>query len=570
MYDNNWDFNCRSFHWWENDIDNHEGKLFESTTSDISLTQLINPPTYLMGESKSCIDLIFTDQPNLFIESGVHQSLHGQCHHQITYGILSVTNPVPPPYKGRLWYYDKANTTAIRKSIEMYPWCNDLGSITCPSQQVDILNEVLLNIFSNFIPNKFVTIKLKDVPWITGSIKSMIQKKNRASKSFVKNGQPDCRQGIQDLLNHTSKTIEDAKHRYFMKLGNALSNSSSSNKRYWSLINKLLNKTKVPLIRPLLENDDFVLDFGEKAQIFNDYFILQCSTIETGSEIPDDDVISDVPLLSNILISYEKLLKIIRALNVNKAHGWDGISVQMIQICDSSLLLPLKMIFESCIQQGSFPETWKRANVVPIHKKNSKSLKENYRPISLLPIFGKIFEKRIFDNLYQHLDENDPLNPNQSGFRSGDSSINQLLPIVHTISAAFDCNPTLDVRSVFLDISKAFDRVWHKGLIYKLRWFGVSGNLLSLIQNFLANRRQRTLLNGKTSNWGTISAGVPQGSILGPIFFLICINDLPENMKCSIKLFADDASLFTVVRDPDKAAILLNHDLRIIEAWAYK
>ena len=93
----------------------------------------------------------------------------------------------------------------------MYPWRNVLGSTTCPSQQVDILNEVLLNIFSNFIPNKFVTVKSKDVPWITGSIKSMIQKKNRAYKSFVKNGQPDCRrQGIQDLLNHTSKTIEDA------------------------------------------------------------------------------------------------------------------------------------------------------------------------------------------------------------------------------------------------------------------------------------------------------------------------------------------------------------------------
>ena len=176
----------------------------------------------------------------------------------------------------------------------------------------------------------------------------------------------------------------------------------------------------------------------------------------------------------------------------------------------------------------------------------------------------------IFDNLYQHLDENGLLNPNQSGFRSGDSSINQLLSIFHKISAAFDCNPTLDVRSVFLDISKAFDRVWHKGLIYKQRRFGVSGNFLSLIQNFLANRQQRTLLNGKTSNWGTISAGVPQGSILGFIFFLIYINDLPENMKCSIKLFAGDASLFTVVRDPDQAAILLNHDLRIIEAWSYK
>ena len=295
------DFNCRSSRWWENNIDNHEGKHLESTTSDIGLTQLINLPTRLRGESKSCINLTFTDQPNLFIESGVHQSLQGQCHHKSIYGILSVTNPVPPPYKRRLWFYDKVSTTAIRKSIEMYPWRNALGSITCLSQQVDILSEVLLNIFFNFIPNKVVTIKSKDVPWITGTIKSMIQKKNPAYNSFVKNGQSDCRlQGIQDLLNHTFKTIEDAKHRYFMELRNALSKSNSSNKRYWSLINKLLHKAKVPLIPPLLEN----------AQILNDHVILQCSTIETGSEIPDDDGISDVLLLSNIFISDEQLLKV--------------------------------------------------------------------------------------------------------------------------------------------------------------------------------------------------------------------------------------------------------------------
>ena len=241
----------------------------------------------------------------------------------------------------------------------------------------------------------------------------------------------------------------------------------------------------------------------------------------------------------------------------------------MIKISDDVLVAPLKMIFESCIQNGIFPEIWKMANIVPVHKKNRKNLKQNYRPISLLPIFGKIFEKMICDTLYEHLTANELLNPNQSGFRPNDSTINQLLSIVHTIFSAFDCNPPLDVRSVYLDISKAFDRVWHEGLIYKLRRCGISGNLLSLIKDFLANRKQRTVLNGKTSEWGSVTAGVPQGSILGPLFFLVYINDLTDNLKCNVKLFADDTSLFTIVHNPDQPASDMNHDLDIIKSWAH-
>ena len=192
-----------------------------------------------------------------------------------------------------------------------------------------------------------------------------------------------------------------------------------------------------------------------------------------------------------------------------------------------------------------------------------------YRPISLLPIFGKLLEKLIYDSLYSHLVSSELLNPNQSGFRPGDSTVNQLISITHTIFEAFDCNPPLDVRSVYLDISKAFDRVWHDGLIFKLKRCGVSGNLLALIKSFLKDRRQRTALNGQSSSWGDISAGVPQASILGPLFFLVYINDLTEDLKCNVKLFADDTSLFTVVQDSDSAANDMNHDLELIRQWAH-
>ena len=130
-----------------------------------------------------------------------------------------------------------------------------------------------------------------------------------------------------------------------------------------------------------------------------------------------------------------------------------------------------------------------------------------------------------------------------------EQALNQLISITQTILKAFDCNPPLDVRSVYLDISKAFDRVWHDGLIYKLKCCGVSGEFLSLIQSFLKDRKQRKVLNGQNSHWGNISAGVPQGSILGYLFFLVYINDLAADVRCNFKLFADDASSFTVVED---------------------
>ena len=124
------DFNCRSSQWWENDIENNEGKLFEPLTSDLGFHQLISEPTHSMGDSRSCIDLIFTDQPNLIIESGVHPSLHDKCHHQIVYGKLSVSNIALPPYTSKIWYYDKADVIGIMRNIEMFRWQEHLDNIT--------------------------------------------------------------------------------------------------------------------------------------------------------------------------------------------------------------------------------------------------------------------------------------------------------------------------------------------------------------------------------------------------------------------------------------------------------
>ena len=162
----------------------------------------------------------------------------------------------------------------------------------------------------------------------------------------------------------------------------------------------------------------------------------------------------------------------------------------------------------------------------------------------------------VYDLLY------DLLSLNQSGFRSSDSCINQLLSINHEILNAFDKG--LEVCGIFLDISKAFDKVWHDGLIFKLRQNGISGDIINILQDFLRNRKQRVVLNGQCSSWADVNAGVPQGSILGPLLFLIYINDLSDSLKSECKLFADDTSLFSVVNDINTSVSGLNEALEKI------
>ena len=216
----------------------------------------------------------------------------------------------------------------------------------------------------------------------------------------------------------------------------------------------------------------------------------------------------------------------------------------MLKICDESISKLLQIIFKSCIEKGQFPNKWKKANVVSVHKKGDKQVSRNYRPVSLLPICGKIFERLIYNNLFEFFIKNDLISSNQSGFKQGDSCIYQLLSITHEIYQSFDNG--FEVRGIFLDISKAFDKVWHKGLILKLKQNGMTGDLLNILIDFLKEKKQRVVLNVQHSKWLNISTGVPQGSILGPLFFLIYINDLSDNLSSNPNLFADDTSLFLI------------------------
>ena len=171
--------------------------------------------------------------------------------------------------------------------------------------------------------------------------------------------------------------------------------------------------------------------------------------------------------IDQVTVENEEILSLVRNLNPNKSTGSDRISGKMFLLCDNSVCLPLQIIFKNILSSSIYPDMWKLANVTPIFKKGDKQLIKNYRPISLLPTCGKIFEKLIFSHLYSYLHTNNLITQNQSDFRPGDSSTNQLLYLVDEIHQAFDCTESFEVRAVFLDISKAFDKVWHEGLVFK-------------------------------------------------------------------------------------------------------
>ena len=167
--------------------------------------------------------------------------------------------------------------------------------------------------------------------------------------------------------------------------------------------------------------------------------------------------------------------------------------------------------------------------------------------------------------MYNHLISYNLITKNQSGFRPGDSVTNQLIFLIDKIHSSLDIN--LEVRSVFLE---AFDKVGHEGLLFKLRQNGINGKLINLLKSYLSNRKQRVLINGSESDWGEIESGVPQGSVLGPLLFLIYINDLEIGIKSHIKFFTDDTSLFSIVRDSNTSACELNHDFKLISQWAHQ
>ena len=256
------DLNARSLAWWSEDITTLHGAQIDYLTATHGFKQKIS----------SCIDLIFTDQPNYVIDCGTHPSLHPNCHHQITFCKLNLKVEYPLPYECLVWNFKKSNNDAIKKAIKLVNW-NFLFSNKSVHEQVTIFNQTLMNIFSNYIPNKLITVDDKDPPWMNESIKKKIMAKKHACKSFNANKKNyDAYLKLQTISTKLSEIISKRKEDYYCALSDKLNDPHTSAKSYWSILKTLYNGKKIPLIPPILISNKLISNFIEKANHFNAFF----------------------------------------------------------------------------------------------------------------------------------------------------------------------------------------------------------------------------------------------------------------------------------------------------------
>ena len=280
------DFNSRCSCWWSNDINTTEGLKLLSLTSSNGFTQLIHEPTHIQANSSSCIDLVFTDQPNLSVNSGVHASLHPNCHHQITHLDFNLNIYYLPPYQRLIWDYKKADANITRTALDSVNWERLFDGKNINAQVIS-LNETILNVFRNYVPNKYITIDDKDPVWMNEIIKSKIKTKNLLFKQYIQNGRFESDfVFLQALITEINELTSSTRNVYYENLAKKLNNPLLQVKTYWSILKTFYNEKNIPLIPPLLEDNNFVTDIQTKANIFNTFFTEQCTPLNNSSVLP--------------------------------------------------------------------------------------------------------------------------------------------------------------------------------------------------------------------------------------------------------------------------------------------
>ena len=534
--------------------------LFDS----LHMQQLIDSPTHITDHSSTLIDVIATCSLDLVESSRVKApSLSNHCDIE---AVLNLKKPHPKKIKRLTYDYSNADWDGLREALATTDWNHIMGNGDVDTQ-TGKWTEHFLDKAKEYIPNRIITYSPLEKPKYNENIRKLRRKRNKVHHRAVTSNSGADWDEYRRIRNKVKKSVRKEMRKQEKKLAKKLKGNHNE-KSWWKLAKEFYvsssnTKHQSP---PLVRNGKASSSDSEKASWFNEFF-----TKASQMEIPEDHVLPDIgdtdyEPLSQIIITVNTVEEILHKLNPCKASGPDKISTRMLKETYKQVAPSLTTLFNSSLEEAKFPTQWKAAEVTPLHKKGEKSTEGNFRPISLLSVVSKCLERCVFKEVYNFFHRNKIISILQAAHHKGSSTITQLIEIYNFMVEALDKG--LDARFIFCDISKAFDRVWFDGLIYKLEKAGVKGKVLDWFNSYLHGRTQSVVINGSKSKPLPITAGVPQGSVLGPLLFVLFINDITESIQSNTRLYADDTCIFLDYEDPDLAAYQLETDLENISNWA--
>ena len=397
----------------------------------------------------------------------------------------------------------------------------------------------------DIFPEQTITMTYKTRhPWLSPELKAAIKTRNSMSNLCKQNpGNIQLHKEYKRYRNNITAQVKNAQINY---QSNELDIVKDDISKTWNVLKMILGLNSRSNITnlTLVINDEVISDNLKIANAFNDYFVSIGAELSKNITSTIDPLSFVTPIQNSMFmpeLSEHEVKTVILDLN-NSAAGWDNFPTFVAKKCVDGYLTPLTKIINKSISQGIFPSELKLARVIPIFKSNDKQNVSNYRPISILTFFSKVFEKILHNNIYKFMERNKTINENQFGFRKGHGTQHAIISLIDKIGKSVDSG---DIGiNMFLDLKKAFDTVSHSILLRKLSAYGIRGNLLKLCKSYLTDRYQYVVYNGAKSERKIVTCGVPQGSILGPLFFLAYMNDIfnVSDFLYNI-LYADDTCL---------------------------
>ena len=565
------DFNLPSWDWSSMTIkDNPRYKQshidFIELLADLSVQQMVLEPTRLTNT----LDLVLTNAPDLVPRVEV---IPGLSDHNIVFFEFSVKADRKKNALRQIFLYKKADWEAIKSEMEQLER-QIKEMIDSGEKSMDEIwehfKETLLDSMTKNIPKK-ATRPRDSYPWITVEIKKLIKKRDRLSKKRKKRPSDELDTKYRDVRNEVKRLIRKEYWNYVCNLFEENEKDLDSRpcmKRFWTYMKHQRSTTTG--VSPLRSEGKLVTDPKAKAEILNNQFYKAFSEGKTYSErdftekcnMETNNNMYDE--MDNIIITDKGIEKLLANLNPAKATGPDGLPPRVLKELSKELAPIFGMIFRLSLSTGAVPSDWRHALVTPIFKKGEQYDPINYRPVSLTSIPCKLLEHIIVSNLMQHLEDNNILNERQHGFRKGRSCETQLLEFVEEVTTGLDEGLPTDV--IIMDFAKAFDKVNHSLLTHKLAHYGVRGSTNLWIQNFLKDRTQAVVVEGEKSDLVDVRSGVPQGSVLGPCLFLAYINDLPDRVTATSRLFADDTLIQKLIENENDRNNV-QKDLEQLEKW---